>query len=100
MAASLTVGDLFKAKAVTDEQVNTAVETYLTRPETSAHPIAEGYTVDLAAAVEGHGWASQIAANPAINPVLRRAAVQTAILLARARKARTVRRKDRTAPLA
>ena len=98
MAASLTVGDLFKAKAVTDEQVNAAVERYLAEPKTSAHPIADGYTVDLAAAVAGHGWASQVTANPATHPLLMRAAVQTAILLARARKARTVARKDRTVP--
>ena len=98
MAASLTVGDLFKAKAVTDAQVNAAVERYLVAPETSAHPIAEGYTVDLAAAVAGHGWASRVAANPRTHPLLKRAAVQTAILLARARKARTVSKKARTDP--
>ncbi|MBB2961550.1 hypothetical protein [Methylobacterium sp. R2-1] len=95
MAASLTVGDLFKAKAVTDEQVNAAVEQYLAEPRTSAHPIAEGYTVDLAAAVAGHGWASQLTANPDSHPVLKRAAVQTAILLARARKARRLVKKGR-----
>lgn len=89
MAAPPTIADLFKAKAVTDEQVDRAVETYLAEPRTSAHPIAEGYTVDLAAAVSGHGWASRVAADPAAHPVLKRAAVQTAILLARARKVRT-----------
>lgn len=88
MAASLTVGDLFKAKAVTDEQVNRAVETYLTKPDTAAHPIADGYTVDLAAAVAGHGWARRLMAVPRTNPVLKRAAVQTAILMARVKKAR------------
>ena len=98
MASPPTVGDLFKAKAVTDEQVNAAVERYLAEPGTSAHPIADGYVVDLAAAVSGHGWASRITANPATNPVLKRAAVQTAILLARARRARPAVRKTRIVP--
>lgn len=98
MAAFLTVGDLFKAKAVTDEQVSAAVETYLMKPDTSAHTIADGYTVDLAAAVESHGWASQITARPKTNLILKRAAVQTAILLARVRRARTRVKRDRTSP--
>ncbi|QIJ76170.1 hypothetical protein GU700_17170 [Methylobacterium sp. NI91] len=82
-----TVGELFKAKAVTDEQVNAAVEAYLVKPETDAHLIADGYVLDLGAAVAGHGWASQVVANPESSPGLRRSAVRTAILLARAQKA-------------
>lgn len=97
MAASLTVGDLFKAKTVTEEQVRTAVETYLAMPDTSAHPIAAGYTVDLAAAVAQHGWASRLMTRPQTNPVLMRAAVQTAILLASVKKARNRARKDAAA---
>ena len=82
-----TVGELFKAKAVTDDQVNAAVDAYHADPGTTAHPIADGYNLDLAAAVTGHGWASQVAANPESSPGLRRGAVRTAILLARAQKA-------------
>lgn len=83
-----TVGELFKAKAVTDEQVNAALEAYLAKPETDdAHPIADGYVLDLAAAVGGHGWASQVVGNPESSPGLKRSAVRTAILLARAQKA-------------
>ena len=82
-----TVGELFKAKAVTDEQVNAAVKAYLADPGTNAHPIADGYSLDLAAAVAGHGWASQVVASPESSPGLKRAAVRTAVLLARAQKA-------------
>ncbi|MCY1644786.1 hypothetical protein [Methylorubrum sp. SL192] len=82
-----TVGELFKAKAVTDDEVNAAVEAYLADPETNAHPIADGYSLDLGAAVAGHGWASQVVANRESSPGLKRAAVRTAILLARAQKA-------------
>ncbi|PXW51316.1 hypothetical protein [Methylobacterium sp. B4] len=38
-----TVGEIFKAKAVTDDEVNAAVEVYMSNAETGAHPIAEGY---------------------------------------------------------
>lgn len=79
-----TVGELFKAKAVTDEQVNAAVEVFMKGAETGAYPIADNYSLDLAAAVAGHGWASQVVANPESSPGLKRGAVRTAILLARA----------------
>ncbi|MFG7486278.1 hypothetical protein [Methylorubrum rhodesianum] len=87
MAESPTVGELFKAKAVTDEQANAAVDAYLENPGTTAHPIADGYSLDLGAAVAGHAWASQVVANPESSPGLKRAAIRTAILLARAEKA-------------
>ncbi|QDI81055.1 hypothetical protein E8E01_11720 [Methylorubrum populi] len=82
-----TVGELFKAKAVTDEQVNAAVEAYLATPDTSEHPIADGYSLDLGGAVAGHRWASEVVANTEATENLKRAAVRTAILLARAEKA-------------
>lgn len=82
-----TVRELFKAKAVSDEQVNAAVDAYLAKPETNAHPIADCYVLDLTAAVAGHGWASQVVANPESSPGLKCAAIRTAILLSRAQKA-------------
>lgn len=85
--SSPTVGELFKAKAVTDDQVNADIDAYQADPGTTAHPITDGYSLDLAAAVAGHGWASQVVANPESSPGLNRGAIQTAILLARARKA-------------
>ncbi|MBA9068437.1 hypothetical protein FHR71_002178 [Methylobacterium sp. RAS18] len=48
----------FRAKAVTDDQVNAAVDAYHVDPAASARPIADGYSLDLATAVAGHGWAS------------------------------------------
>ncbi|ACK84655.1 hypothetical protein [Methylorubrum extorquens] len=85
--SSSTVGELFTAKAVTDDEVNAAVDAYQADPRTTAHPIADGYSLDLAAAVAGHGWASQVLANPESSPSLKRAAARTAILLARTQKA-------------
>jgi hypothetical protein len=82
-----TVGELFKAKAVTDEQVNAAVEAYLSDPQAGVHPIADGYSLDLTAAVAEHRWASEVIASPDATPALRQAATRTAILLARTQKA-------------
>ncbi|EHP90081.1 hypothetical protein [Methylorubrum extorquens] len=82
-----TAGELFKAKTVTDNQVNAAVDAYLADPCTTTHLIADGYSLDLGAAVAGHSWASQVVANPESSPGLKRAAIRTAILLARAQKA-------------
>ncbi|UYW34503.1 hypothetical protein [Methylorubrum extorquens] len=88
MADSLpTVGELFKAQAITDEQVNAAVEAYLKDPETRAYPIADGYVLDLAAAVAGHGWASSVVGSPEFSLGFKRGAVWTAVVLARAQKA-------------
>ena len=85
--SSPTVGELFKAKAVTDEQVNAAVETYLSDLEAGIFPIADGYVVDVDAAVVKHLWASHVLANHEASLGLKRAAVRTAILLAPAQKA-------------
>ena len=67
--------------------MNAAVATYLADPKTLAHPIADGYSLDLGAAVAGHGWASQVVDNPESSPGLKRGAVRIVILLARAHKA-------------
>ncbi|CAO4192382.1 hypothetical protein [Methylorubrum extorquens] len=85
--SSPTVGELFKAKAVTDEQVNAAVEVYLSDLEAGIFPIADGYVVDVDAAVVKHLWASHVIANAESILGLKRAAVRTAILLASAQKA-------------
>ena len=83
-----TVGELFKAKAVTDDEVNAAVDAFMRGADAGAHPIADGYSLDLATAVAGHGWASQVVANPESSPGLKRGAIRTAVLLARAAPAR------------
>jgi hypothetical protein len=82
-----TVGELFKAKVVTDEQVNAAVEVYLSDLEAGIFTIGDGYIVDVDAAVVKHLWASHVIANAESSLGIKRAAVRTAILLAQARKA-------------
>jgi S-adenosylhomocysteine hydrolase len=85
--SSPTDGELFKAKTVTDDEVNAAVDAYHADPASTAHLIADGYSLDLAAAVAGHRWASEVIASPEATSALRRAATRTAILLARVQKA-------------
>ena len=80
------MGELFKAKAVTDDDMNAAVEAYLAKPKTGAHLSADGCSLDLAAAVAGHRWASEVVGNPESSTGLKRGTVRTAILLARAQR--------------
>ncbi|CAO4137929.1 hypothetical protein [Methylorubrum extorquens] len=82
-----TVGELFKAKAVSYDQVMAAVDAYLADPTNAAYPIADGYSLGLVVAVSGYGFASQLVADPASDPAHKREAIRIAILLARAQKA-------------
>ena len=51
MADSQTTGELFKAKAILDDEVDTAADAYLATPDMGPFPIAKGYRIDIAAAV-------------------------------------------------
>jgi phosphoserine aminotransferase len=82
-----TVGELFKAKAVTDEQLNAAVEAYCDNPTTSGYAINEHYAVNLLDAVTMHDFTQRVLANADASRALKRAAIRSAILLARAHKA-------------
>ncbi|MEN3212211.1 hypothetical protein PUR23_19565 [Methylorubrum populi] len=82
-----TVGELFKAKAVTDEQVNAAVEAYLAEPASGMLPIANGYQINVAEAVEAHPFARATLSGESPTPSRKRKAVRAAILLARAENA-------------
>ncbi|UYW29512.1 hypothetical protein OKC48_13710 [Methylorubrum extorquens] len=87
MADTPTVSTLFDTIAVRNSHLNAAIEAYFAEPGTSAYPIADGYTLDLAAAVE-----ERLRVNEVVNDVeadldLKRGVMRTAILLARAQKA-------------
>jgi hypothetical protein len=95
--SSPTVGELFKAKAVTDEQLNAAVEAYLNDLEASTFPIADGYVGDLDSAVVEHLTASLVLASETVSMTRRRDVVRTAILLARAQLATSIGRDTKAA---
>ncbi len=78
-----TIGELFKAKAVTEADVAAAVDAFMADPTTTLFMLGEGYGVDLAAAVATQAWATREMANPEATEHLKRHAVRTAILLAR-----------------
>ncbi|GEL44627.1 hypothetical protein MEX01_52180 [Methylorubrum extorquens] len=82
-----TVGELFKAKAVTDDQVNAAVEAYLADPATGLVRLANGCRIDVAEAVEAHPFARATLSGENPTPSRKRKAIRAAILLARAQKA-------------
>lgn len=65
--AGPTVGELFKAKAATDDQVNAAVEAYVAGSVTTAYPIADGDSLDLTAAVAVHPWANRTVPSKTMN---------------------------------
>lgn len=79
-----TVGELFKAKAVTDDQVNAAVDAYLADPKAGTYEVAAGLRLDLSAAVKAHATALLVFHDVHARSVEKRTAVRTAILLARA----------------
>lgn len=72
---------------ITPRHVNSAIEAYFADPTTSAYPIASGFILDLAAAVEERPWVNEVVSDAEADPDLKRGAVRIAILLARAQKA-------------
>ncbi|BAU92448.1 hypothetical protein MPPM_3843 [Methylorubrum populi] len=84
---SPSVGELFKAKAVTDEQVSALVDAVLAGKLDERAELAEGYALDVAAAVKASLFATSVLADETSKPGARRNAVRTAVLLARAEKA-------------
>jgi hypothetical protein len=43
MATDPTTGDLYKAKAVSSDEIDAAVDAILARPDVGAYPIGGGY---------------------------------------------------------
>lgn len=81
--ADPTIGDLFKAKAITSDEVNTAVDVFMRDPTVSLFRFASGHTIDPAAAVKDHEPSRKAVAEPGASETFRRGMVRTAILLAR-----------------
>ncbi|MEA1832552.1 hypothetical protein U8607_10705 [Methylobacterium durans] len=83
MAETPTTGDLVKADILTDDDVRATVDVYMSDPTTSLFGLGESYELDLAGAVQGNRWASDMMANALSAVELKRAAVRTAAWLAR-----------------
>ncbi|ACL58822.1 hypothetical protein [Methylobacterium nodulans] len=79
-----TIGELYKLKHVTDEQLDAAVRDYLNDPTPGMRLITEGVALDLTAVVLGHPYVREVLARENAPEAQRRNAERTAILLARA----------------
>lgn len=79
----VTTGELYKAKTLTEGDIKAAVDAFMADPTATAFLFGNGYQIDLSEAVSSHEWASVTVANKDTTEHLRRAAVRTAILLAR-----------------
>ena len=86
MTESPTTGELYKAEAITDDDLDAAVEAYIADPRTTVFVMGDTYQLDLRAAVKAHPFARDNLRNPEASPGLKRAAVRKAILLARPKK--------------
>ena len=87
MATNPTTGELFKAKSLTDADIDAAVDAFMADPTTTLFVLKDGYRIDLAAAVRTHEWASVTVGTKDATEHLKRVAVRTAILLSRPEKA-------------
>jgi hypothetical protein len=85
MASNPTVSELRKTSDVTDDEITAAVDAVLADLATEAYPLANGWTLDLVAAVANHK-ASQDALLTD-REAYKRNMVRTAILLAHPVKA-------------
>ena len=86
MAENPTAGGLYKAKVILEADVMAAVEAVLAGRPTDQHPLADGYTIDLVAAVDAHPLAKAGLAAEVASLAYRRNLARTAILLARPSK--------------
>jgi hypothetical protein len=86
MAENPTTGELYKAKTILEADVQAAVDAFMADPTTTAFLFGDGYQINIAEAVSNHEWAKVTVANKDTTDHLRRAAVRTAILLARPEK--------------
>ncbi len=81
MAESQTTGERFEAKAILDDEANTAVDADLATPDMGPFPVEKAYRIDLAAAVEAGRLARDVLPKPAISDDQTRITVRAAVLL-------------------
>lgn len=80
---SARIGQLLETKAITRAELDAAVEAFLTNPQVGPFEVSAGYTVDLTAAVKADRHASATFKEPTAKIGSRRAAVRSALLLAK-----------------
>lgn len=81
MTDTRTISELVKAKVITTEQVDAAVEAYLANDSTGAFEIAPGLTVNLSEAIERCGPTPKVLTDAGSSETYRRTMVRAAIRL-------------------
>ena len=76
MRGDQTFGDFFKAKAIFEAGLESAVDAFMADPTTYRVAIGDGYTVDPHAAVSANPFALAMLANPEAKPGSKRSAAQ------------------------
>lgn len=87
MATNPTTGELYQAKALTGEDLAAAVDAFMTDPTTTLFLFSNGYQLDIAAAIRSHPFSNATISGGNATRTRKRAAIRTAILLARPEKA-------------
>jgi hypothetical protein len=82
MAEPQTFGELYKTKAILEDDLVAAVEAYIADQDMKRVPVGS-YAVDIVAAIEASPFAQGMLADPGVKEGSKRSAVRTAILLAR-----------------
>lgn len=81
-----TVGSLISTGAIQPAEVSAAVEAYLSQSDPGMFAMGSEYELDLTSAVAAHPFTVKILQKRKVGVSERRAAVRTAILLARPEK--------------
>jgi hypothetical protein len=83
MASNLTISSLLARGLISNDDVAAAVDAYLSDPETTAYPLGDQFALDLSAAVAAHPFTAKTLKHGKAGVSARRAAVRTALMLAR-----------------
>ena len=82
MASNPTVSELRKTSDVTDDEIEAAVDAYLSGLKAGPHRFASGYVINVSDAVQAHQPAKAAVNHPDRSAKFKRNMVRTAILLA------------------
>ncbi|WP_336492439.1 hypothetical protein [Methylobacterium nigriterrae] len=86
MAENLTVTSLLARGLISNADIAAAVTAYLSAPETTAYPLGDQFALDLCTAVAAHPFTVKTLKHGQAGVSARRAAVRTALMLARPEK--------------
>jgi hypothetical protein len=86
MSTNPTTGELYKAKAITSDKIDAAVDAVLAQPGVGPYPIGGDYLLDLSTDIEAHEPSAAALTDPDRPEKFRRIMARTAILLARPEK--------------